>query len=423
MPIKLGSFDSRHCVSIDDILTNFVTPKSNVNLLRIILEYQEREVVCQVLTSVISGFNRQFLGHLIDSQGLHVDPAKIEAKLCEAPILALPKGNNDFVVYCDASHQGPGMMLSQKKVIAYASRQLKPHEENYTTNDLELGAVVFALKIWRHYLYDTKCTMFINHKSLQHILDQKELNMRQRRWLELLADYDCEIRYHPRKANVVADALSRKERIKPLRDLKKLYWWPNIMAFIAEYVGKCLTCFRVKAEVQKPSAYRSHVCGPDRFGDVQLIGPEIKSMKPTEKIEQISDNAAAERDHRGKPVEIMDGEVKQLKQSRIPIIKPDMGILTAKVVDGISEHYVLMPSIFPTRCPVNDTLLPFSSENENKVFNSGILASNEEKSPHLLSHRGFKAFQIISDFSKSPMMIYGGDSPILDVPFLHFYPP
>ncbi|GKF96928.1 putative reverse transcriptase domain-containing protein, partial [Tanacetum coccineum] len=82
---------------------------------------------------------------------------------------------------------------------------------NYTTHDLELGAVVLALKIWRHYLYGTKGTMFIDHKSLQHILDQKELNMRQRRWLELLADYDCEIRYNPGKANVVADALSQKE--------------------------------------------------------------------------------------------------------------------------------------------------------------------------------------------------------------------
>nr|GFD38859.1 putative reverse transcriptase domain-containing protein [Tanacetum cinerariifolium] len=85
-------------------------------------------------------------------------------------------------------------------------------EKNYTTHDLELGAVVFALKIWRHYLYGTKCMVFIDHKSLQHILDQKELNMRQRRWLKLLSDYDCDIRYHPRKANVVADALSRKER-------------------------------------------------------------------------------------------------------------------------------------------------------------------------------------------------------------------
>ncbi|GKE49791.1 putative reverse transcriptase domain-containing protein [Tanacetum coccineum] len=142
----------------------------------------------------------------------------LKQKLCEAPILAIPEGNDDFVVYCDASHQGLGAVLMQReKVIAYSSRQLKPYKENYTTHDLELGAVMFALKIWRHYLYGTKCTVFTDHKSLQRILDQKELNMRQRRWLELLADYNCEIRYHPRKANVVADALSQKERIKPLR--------------------------------------------------------------------------------------------------------------------------------------------------------------------------------------------------------------
>nr|GFB15237.1 putative reverse transcriptase domain-containing protein [Tanacetum cinerariifolium] len=98
-----------------------------------------------------------------------------------------------------------------------ASRQLKVHERNYTTHDLELGSVVFALKIWRHYLYGTRCTVFTDHKSLQHTLDQKDLNMRQRRWLELLIDYDCDIRYHPGKANVVADALSRKERDVPLR--------------------------------------------------------------------------------------------------------------------------------------------------------------------------------------------------------------
>ncbi|GKA18323.1 putative reverse transcriptase domain-containing protein [Tanacetum coccineum] len=242
--------------------------------------------------------------------------------------------------------------MQREKVIAYASRQLKPHEENYTTHDLELGAVIFALKIWRHYLYGTKCTVFTDHKSLQHILRQKELNMRQRRWLELLADYDCEICYHPGKANVVADALSRKKRIKPLRvraliltvhpklpsqileaqnealkeenvknenlrgmdksfeirpdgtrciknrswlplfgglrdlimheshkskysihpgsdkmyhDIKKLYWWPNMKAIIAEYVSKCLTCSRVKAECQKPSGL--------------LVQPEIPMWK------------------------------------------------------------------------------------------------------------------------------------------------
>jgi hypothetical protein len=142
----------------------------------------------------------------------------LKKRLCNAPILALPDGVDNFMVYCDASLQGLGCILMQRyKVIAYASRQLKTSEKNYTVHDLELGVVVFALKIWRHYLYGTKCTIYTDHKSLQHIVDQKELNMRRRRWVELLNDYDCEIKYHPRKANVVADALIIKERIKPLR--------------------------------------------------------------------------------------------------------------------------------------------------------------------------------------------------------------
>nr|GFA62288.1 putative reverse transcriptase domain-containing protein [Tanacetum cinerariifolium] len=100
--------------------------------------------------------------------------------LCSAPILALPKGNEDFVVYCDASHKGLGAVLMRReKVFAYASQQLKVHEQNYTTHDLELESVVFALKMWRHYLYGTKFTVFTHHKSLQYILDQKELNTRQ----------------------------------------------------------------------------------------------------------------------------------------------------------------------------------------------------------------------------------------------------
>nr|GEW39227.1 putative reverse transcriptase domain-containing protein [Tanacetum cinerariifolium] len=168
----------------------------------------------------------QFLGHVIDSRGIQVDPAKIKSvKDCASPKTPTEirqflgrAGAKDFVAYCDALHKGLGTVLMQReKVISYVSRQLKIHKKNYTTHDLELGAVVFALKIWRHYLYGTKCTVFTDHKSLQHILDQKVLNMRQHRWLELLSDYDCEIRYHPGKANVVADALSRKERIKPLR--------------------------------------------------------------------------------------------------------------------------------------------------------------------------------------------------------------
>ncbi|GKF04603.1 putative reverse transcriptase domain-containing protein [Tanacetum coccineum] len=142
----------------------------------------------------------------------------LKDRLCNAPILTLPDGPEDFVVYCDASGLGLRCVLMQRgKVIAYASRQLKIHEKNYTTNDLELGAVVFALKIWRHYLYGTKSVIYMDHKSLQHIFSQKELNMRQHRWIELFSDYDCEIRYHPGKVNVVADALSRKDRVKPKR--------------------------------------------------------------------------------------------------------------------------------------------------------------------------------------------------------------
>nr|GFB36735.1 putative reverse transcriptase domain-containing protein [Tanacetum cinerariifolium] len=141
----------------------------------------------------------------------------LKQKLCCAPILALPEGSDDFVVYCDALLRGFGAVLMQlEKVIAYASRQLRTHEENYMTHDLELGAMVFALRLWIHYLYGMKCVVYTDHQSLQYILDQKELNMRQRRWIELLSDYDCEIRYHPGKANVVADALSRKER-EPIR--------------------------------------------------------------------------------------------------------------------------------------------------------------------------------------------------------------
>ncbi|GJW98210.1 putative reverse transcriptase domain-containing protein [Tanacetum coccineum] len=142
-----------------------------------------------------------------------------EGNYCNAPVLALPDGPDDFVVYCHASKQGFGSVLMQRgKVIAYASRQLKKAWRKIsTTHDLELGAVVFALKIWRHYLYGTKSVIYTDHKSLQYIFDQKDLNMRQRRWIELLSDYECEIKYHPGKANVVADALSRKERLKPRR--------------------------------------------------------------------------------------------------------------------------------------------------------------------------------------------------------------
>ncbi|GJV34473.1 putative reverse transcriptase domain-containing protein [Tanacetum coccineum] len=268
-------------VFIDDILIYSKNKQEHEEHLKLILELLKKEELYAKFSKCEFWIPKvQFLGHVIDSQGIHVDPAKIESikdwaspkspteirqflglagyyrrfikgfskiakpmtkltqkkvkfvwgdkqeaafqllkqNLCSAPILALPGGSEDFIAYCDASKKGLGAVLMQREnVISYVSRQLKIHEKNYTTHHLELVAVVFTLKIWRHYLYGTKCTVFTNHKSLQHILDQKELNMRQRRWLELLSDYDCDIHYHPGKANVVADALSRKEREPPLR--------------------------------------------------------------------------------------------------------------------------------------------------------------------------------------------------------------
>ena len=131
--------------------------------------------------------------------------------LVEAPVLTQPTSGKEYTLYSDASGIGLGCVLMQDgKVVAYASRQLKPHEQNYPTHDLELAVVVFALKIWQHYLYGGKCRIYTNHMSLKYLLTQKELNLRQRRWLELFKDYDCIIDYYPGKANVVADALSRK---------------------------------------------------------------------------------------------------------------------------------------------------------------------------------------------------------------------
>ncbi|GJS27327.1 reverse transcriptase domain-containing protein [Tanacetum coccineum] len=303
-------------VFIDDILIYSKNKQEHAEHLKLILELLKKEQLYAKFSKCEFWIPKvQFLGHVIDSQGIHVDPAKIESvkdwaspksateirqflglagyyrrfiegfskiakpmtkltqkkikfewsdkaeaafqlikqKLCSAPILALPEGNEDFIAYCDASIKGLGAVLMQReKVIAYASRQLKIHKKNYTTHDLELGAVVFALKIWRHYLYGTKCTVFTDHKSLQHILDQKELNMRQRRWLELLSDYDCEIRYHPGKANVVADALSRKERVKPLRV------WALVMTIGLDLPKRIL---EAQIEARKPENLKSEDVG------------------------------------------------------------------------------------------------------------------------------------------------------------------
>ncbi|GKA49565.1 putative reverse transcriptase domain-containing protein [Tanacetum coccineum] len=179
-------------VFIDDILIYLKTKKEHDAHLRLILELLKKEELyakfskCDFWLS-----NVQFLGHVIDSEGIHVDPTKIDAL-----ILALPEGSENFVVYCDASHKGLGVVLMQKeKVIAYASRQLKIYEKNYTTHDLELGAMVFALKMWRHYHYATKCVVF--------------------------SDYDYELRYHLGKANVILNAQveARKEENYGTEDL------------------------------------------------------------------------------------------------------------------------------------------------------------------------------------------------------------
>jgi hypothetical protein len=130
--------------------------------------------------------------------------------LTSAQVLVQPDNSKPFEVFCDASGTGLGRVLMQEgRVIAYAPRALQPHEINYPTHDLELAAVVHALKIWRHYLMGNRCNIFTDHRSLKYIFTQSDLNMRQRRWLELIKDYDLEVHYHPGKVNVVADALSR----------------------------------------------------------------------------------------------------------------------------------------------------------------------------------------------------------------------
>ncbi|KAL8092355.1 hypothetical protein AgCh_034590 [Apium graveolens] len=155
---------------------------------------------------------------------------ELKKRLVTAPVLALPDETGNFMIYSDVSLKGLGCVLMQHdKVIAYVSKKLKPHEQKYPVHDLELAAIVFALKLWRHYLYGEKCDIYTDHKSLKYIFTQKDLNMRQRRWLELIKDYDCSINYHPGKANMVVDALSRKERLNKIkvfeglaRELEKL---------------------------------------------------------------------------------------------------------------------------------------------------------------------------------------------------------
>jgi ribonuclease HI len=136
----------------------------------------------------------------------------LKEKLTIAPVLVLPDVHKPFSVYCNASYIGLGCVLMQEgRVVAYSSRQLKVHEKNYPIHDLELAAVVHALKTWRHYLNGQKCDVYTDHKRLKYIFTQLELNMRQRRWLELIKDYELEIHYHPGKANVVSSRCFEQE--------------------------------------------------------------------------------------------------------------------------------------------------------------------------------------------------------------------
>jgi hypothetical protein len=287
-------------VFIDDILIYSKDHEEHEGHLRQVLQVlRDKELYANASKCEFWLEEVKFLGHVISKEGIAVDPSKVEAVLaweqpktatdirsfvglagyyrrfiegfakiagpltrltrknqpfawtedCEAsfqemkhrlttsPVLALPQEGEPYDVYCDASHLGLGCVLMQQgKVVAYASRQLKTHERNYPTHDLELASVVFALKIWRHYLYGSTFTIFSDHKSLKYLFDQKELNMRQRRWMEFLKDYDFTLQYHPGKANVVVDALSRKaihmsslmikemELLEKFRDLSLDFW-------------------------------------------------------------------------------------------------------------------------------------------------------------------------------------------------------
>ena len=306
-------------VFIDDILVYSRSEEEHVEHLRIVLQtLREHQLYAKFSKCEFWLDSVAFLGHVVSREGIQVDPKKIEVMMdwqrpttvtevrsflglagyyrrfvqdfsrivapltrltqknvrfqwteaCEAsfqklkdcltsaPVLALPSGSRGYTVYCDSSRVGLGCVLMQHgKVIAYASRQLKRHEQNYPTHDLEMAAVIFALKIWRHYLYGETCEIFTDHKSLKYIFQQRELNLRQRRWLELLKDYDCTIQYHPGKANVVADALSRKssgslahisaEKRQLTRELYELYD-QGLQLEVLES-GALLAHFRVKS--------------------------------------------------------------------------------------------------------------------------------------------------------------------------------
>nr|GEZ05850.1 retrotransposon protein, putative, Ty3-gypsy subclass [Tanacetum cinerariifolium] len=358
-------------VIIDDILIYSKTQEEHVEHLRLVLELLKKEKLYAKFSKCEFWLREvQFIGHVINGNEIHVDPNKIEAKcktfnlgeeqewafqtlkdkLCNAPILALFDRPEDFVVYYDASKIGLGCVLMQRgKVIAYASRQLKIHENNYTTHDLELGAVVFSLNIQRHYLYKTKSVIYIDIKNLQHIFSQKELNMRRCRWIELFSDYDCEIRNHPGKENVMGDALSRKERVKPkiVRAMNMILQsgikdrilvaqkeavdeFAGVQRSLDEMIEQrsdgtlyyldqiCVRCVSFEALYDRKC--RSPIMWTE-VGEGQLIGPKLV-QETIETISWIKDRLKATRDRqksyvdkRRKPLEFSVGDYVLLKVS------------------------------------------------------------------------------------------------------------
>nr|GEV53374.1 retrovirus-related Pol polyprotein from transposon 17.6 [Tanacetum cinerariifolium] len=271
----------------------------------------------------------------------------LKDNLCNALIFSLPGGIEDFIVYCNASNQGLGCVLMQRgKVIAYASRQLKIHEKNYTTHDLELGAVVFALKTLRHYLYGTKSAIYTDHKSLQHIFDQKELNMRQRRWIELFGDYKCEIRYHPVYIMFLANIIdSLRDMIGYEYGLSSSDGWTKRKSLEFEVGDKVLlkvSPWKSMIRFGKKGKLALRYVGP--FKILERIGPVAYRLRLPEELSNVHDTFHVSNLKKclananlhvplheikidkticfvKERVEIIDREDKSLKRSKIPIIK------------------------------------------------------------------------------------------------------
>ncbi|GJV41429.1 putative reverse transcriptase domain-containing protein [Tanacetum coccineum] len=293
---------------IDDILIYSKSKQEHEKYLKLILELLKKEELYAKFSKCLAGYYQRFIeGFSKISKSMTKLTQKtvmfdwgdkqeaafqlLKEKLCSAPILALPKGAENFIVYCDASHKGLGVVLIQnEKVIAYASRKLKIHEKNYTTHDLELGGIVLSLKIWRHYLYETKCTVFTDHKILQHILDQKELNMRQRHWSfrkALGTRLDMSTALHPQ-----TDGQSERT-IQTLEDM--------LRACVIDFGNGWDRHLRLIE-----FSYNNR--------DVQLTDPEI-IHETTEKIIQIKSRIQATRDRqksyadvRRKPLEFQGGD-------------------------------------------------------------------------------------------------------------------